>query len=55
MALDKSIAKRIQWVHGNFLRQRLPFEEDEFDYVHIHCIAFGVPENKWHNLLRSVS
>ena len=28
------------------LRQRLPFEDEEFDYVHIEGLAFAVPENK---------
>jgi len=28
------------------LTTQLPFEEDEFDHVHIHSIARGVPENK---------
>ncbi|KAF7342811.1 UBIQUITIN-CONJUGAT-2 domain-containing protein [Mycena sanguinolenta] len=41
-----SIAERITWVHGNFLTDKLPFEDDEFDHVHIHAIAQGVPENK---------
>ncbi|KAI0094360.1 hypothetical protein BDY19DRAFT_912415 [Irpex rosettiformis] len=54
VAVEKSIANRIQWVHGNFLRQKLPFEDDEFDYVHIHGIALGVPENKWHNLFEEI-
>lgn len=28
------------------LRQKLPFDDDEFDHVHIQNIAFAVPENK---------
>ena len=28
------------------LRQRLPFEDEEFVYVHIDGLAFAVPENK---------
>lgn len=28
------------------LRKRLPFEDEEFDYVHIDGLAFAVPENK---------
>jgi len=45
--LDPSIAKRIQWVYGNILRQRLPFDDEEFDYVHINGMAFAIPELKW--------
>ena len=28
------------------LTMQLPFEDDEFDHVHIHAIARAVPENK---------
>ncbi|KAJ8084466.1 hypothetical protein PM082_003236 [Marasmius tenuissimus] len=44
--IESSIAKRIRWVHGNFLTTKLPFEDDEFDHVHVQSIASGVPENK---------
>lgn len=32
------------WSHS--LTTRLPFEDDEFDHVHVQGIARGVPENK---------
>ncbi|KAJ6604807.1 S-adenosyl-L-methionine-dependent methyltransferase [Mycena vulgaris] len=50
-----SIAERISWVHGNFLTNKLPFEDDEFDHVHIHAISQGVPENKWGILFEEVN
>ncbi|KAJ6519979.1 S-adenosyl-L-methionine-dependent methyltransferase [Mycena sanguinolenta] len=50
-----SIAERITWIHGNFLTNKLPFEDDEFDHVHIHAIAQGVPENKWGILFEEVN
>ncbi|KAJ7925937.1 S-adenosyl-L-methionine-dependent methyltransferase [Mycena leptocephala] len=50
-----SIAERISWVHGNFLTNKLPFEDDEFDHVHIHAIAQGVPENKWGILFEEIN
>ena len=28
------------------LRVKLPFEDEEFDYIHVSGIAFAVPENK---------
>jgi hypothetical protein len=31
------------------LTTKLPFEDDEFDHVHISMIAKGVPENKVRN------
>lgn len=33
-------------MYSHSLRQKLPFEDDEFDHVHIHGLAFAVPENK---------
>ncbi|KZT75057.1 hypothetical protein DAEQUDRAFT_19481 [Daedalea quercina L-15889] len=53
-ALEEDIASRVEWVHGNFLRQRLPFEDEEFDYVHIQGLAFAVPENKWISLYEEI-
>lgn len=53
--LEDSVAKRIEWVHGNFLTNKLPFEDDEFDHVHIQAIAKGVPENKWGVLFEEVN
>ncbi|KAK7465408.1 hypothetical protein VKT23_005386 [Stygiomarasmius scandens] len=53
--LEKSIADRIQFVHGNFLTTKLPFEDDEFDHVHIQHIARGVPENKWGMLFEEIN
>ncbi|KAF7347703.1 S-adenosyl-L-methionine-dependent methyltransferase [Mycena venus] len=50
-----SIAERITWVHGNFLTNKLPFDDDEFDHVHIHAIAQGVPENKWGILFEEIN
>jgi ubiquinone/menaquinone biosynthesis C-methylase UbiE len=28
------------------LTTKLPFDDDEFDHVHVHAIARAVPENK---------
>ncbi|KDR85476.1 hypothetical protein GALMADRAFT_234363 [Galerina marginata CBS 339.88] len=53
--LESSISSRIQWKQGNFLTTKLPFDDDEFDHVHIQSIATGVPENKWHVLFEEVS
>ncbi|KAF9502371.1 S-adenosyl-L-methionine-dependent methyltransferase [Pleurotus eryngii] len=53
--LDPSITRRIRWVHGNFLTTKLPFEDDEFDHVHIQSIARGVPESKWGVLFEEVN
>ncbi|KAF5385090.1 hypothetical protein D9615_001276 [Tricholomella constricta] len=53
--LDEAIASRIEWRHGNFITTKLPFEDDEFDHVHIQAIAKGVPENKWGVLFEEVN
>ncbi|KAE9398462.1 hypothetical protein BT96DRAFT_965928 [Gymnopus androsaceus JB14] len=45
--LDPSLEERIKWIYGNFLTTKLPFEDDEFDHIHVQSIALGVPENKW--------
>ncbi|KAI8990481.1 hypothetical protein BD414DRAFT_535785 [Trametes punicea] len=44
--LQPGVAERIEWVHTNILRNKLPFDDDEFDHVHIQCLAMGIPENK---------
>jgi hypothetical protein len=33
------------------LTTKLPFDDDEFDHVHIQSIAKGVPENKVDSIL----
>ncbi|KAG5728954.1 Menaquinone biosynthesis methyltransferase ubiE [Termitomyces sp. T112] len=53
--LDNSTAQRIEWRYGNFLTTKLPFEDDEFDHIHIQAIAKGVPENKWGVLFEEVN
>jgi hypothetical protein len=45
-ASSNSVYNRIQWVQHNFLQKRLPFQENEFDLVHVRGIAHGVPEDK---------
>ncbi|KAJ7597490.1 hypothetical protein C8J56DRAFT_920209 [Mycena floridula] len=54
-ALDSPISSRIKWVHGNFLTTKLPFEDDEFDHIHIQSIAVAVPENKWGTLFEELN
>ncbi|KAI9057719.1 hypothetical protein FKP32DRAFT_1660471 [Trametes sanguinea] len=53
-ALDADVAERIQWVHTNILRNKLPFDDDEFDHVHIQDLALGIPENKWHTVFEEI-
>jgi len=44
--LEPHVARRISWKHGNFLSNKLPFEDDTFDHVHIVHVSKGVPEHK---------
>ncbi|KAJ4485811.1 hypothetical protein J3R30DRAFT_3442129 [Lentinula aciculospora] len=52
--MDHSLEERIRWVYGNFLTTKLPFEDDEFDHIHIQSISLGVPENKWNVLFDEI-
>lgn len=36
------------------LTTKLPFEDDEFDHIHVSMIAKGVPENKVNLTFRSI-
>ena len=56
------LAERVRWVHGNLYAplylahlicsprtrslQNLPFANEQFDYIHITRVAFGLPENR---------
>lgn len=53
--LDPSIISRITWKHGNFLTTKLPFDEDDFDFVHVRSITRGVPETKWDVLFEEIN
>ncbi|KAF8965139.1 hypothetical protein BDZ97DRAFT_1904235 [Flammula alnicola] len=48
------LASRITWVQYNFL-DGLPFQNEEFDFVHIKRIALGVPEDKWDYLFEEIA
>ncbi|KAJ7593263.1 hypothetical protein C8J56DRAFT_930700 [Mycena floridula] len=50
----KDIARRVKWVHGNFL-EGLPFSSELFDLVRIACLGLAVPEDEWQYLLEEVS
>ncbi|KAF8799001.1 hypothetical protein BYT27DRAFT_7264526 [Phlegmacium glaucopus] len=48
------LASRITWVQHNFL-DGLPFQNEEFDFVHIKRIALGVPEDKWDTFFEEIA
>ncbi|KAI5122767.1 hypothetical protein M0805_009849 [Coniferiporia weirii] len=49
-ALQPDLARRVQWVHGNFL-EPLPFADGEFDLARMQNIGLGVPEDEWQNVI----
>ncbi|KAI0826772.1 hypothetical protein BC628DRAFT_1319286 [Trametes gibbosa] len=48
------LASRITWIQANFL-EKLPFPNEEFDYVRLVRVARGVPEDKWDGLLEEIT
>ncbi|RDX50325.1 hypothetical protein OH76DRAFT_1482460 [Lentinus brumalis] len=48
------LASRITWVQANFL-ERLPFPNEEFDYVRLVRVSRGVPEDKWDAFLEEIT
>ncbi|KAI0830529.1 hypothetical protein BC628DRAFT_874999 [Trametes gibbosa] len=52
--LEPDLADRVEWIHTNILRNKLPFDDDEFDHVHMQCLALGIPENKWHSVFEEI-
>ncbi|KAF8527597.1 hypothetical protein BU17DRAFT_81827 [Hysterangium stoloniferum] len=48
------LVRRIKWVVGNFLH-KLPFEDGEFDFVHVRRVARGVPEDRWDLLFEEIT
>ncbi|CDO70648.1 hypothetical protein BN946_scf184756.g15 [Trametes cinnabarina] len=50
----RELSERVKWVHGDFL-DRLPFEDDQFEFVRICNIGLAVPEIFWQDLLLECS
>ncbi|KAF8573567.1 hypothetical protein K439DRAFT_1642896 [Ramaria rubella] len=53
--LPRRLSERIQWVHGNFLTGRLPFEDNSFDHVHLHRVGWGIAETQWDGLFEEIA
>ncbi|KAG8954678.1 hypothetical protein FRC04_011111 [Tulasnella sp. 424] len=47
LSLYPDIADRVEWVHGNFLTQPLPFPTGSFDHVYCRTIEMAVREDQW--------
>ncbi|KAG8936809.1 hypothetical protein FRC02_011388 [Tulasnella sp. 418] len=54
-AIKPDLAKRVQWVRGNFLKPPMPFPDEYFDYVHIKQIGKAVPEDKWDLIFEEIA
>ncbi|KAI5118808.1 hypothetical protein M0805_005150 [Coniferiporia weirii] len=48
------LANRVSWIQANFL-EKLPFPDDEFDFVMIKRISRAVPEDKFDALFEEVA
>ncbi|KAF5314914.1 hypothetical protein D9619_006945 [Psilocybe cf. subviscida] len=49
-----NLSSRVKWVQHNCL-DGLPFQNEEFDFVHIKRIALGVPESLWDAFLEEIA
>lgn len=47
LSLHPEIADRVEWVHGNFLTQPLPFPTGSFDHVYCRALEMAVREDQW--------
>ncbi|KAF9243404.1 hypothetical protein BU15DRAFT_86381 [Melanogaster broomeanus] len=52
--LDKSLSRRLKWVHGNLL-DGLPFLDGQFDYVRMVRMGLHIPEDEWGYVLGEIS
>ncbi|CEL52059.1 hypothetical protein RSOLAG1IB_00596 [Rhizoctonia solani AG-1 IB] len=46
---------RIAWVKGDFLADRLPFDDETFDRVHMRDLSHAVPHHAWTLLLSEIA
>ncbi|KAF8554630.1 hypothetical protein OG21DRAFT_1440054 [Imleria badia] len=52
--LDKSLSRRLKWVHGNVL-DGLPFLDGQFDFVRMVRMGLHIPEDEWGYVLAEIS
>ncbi|KAF8440421.1 hypothetical protein L210DRAFT_3479880 [Boletus edulis BED1] len=52
--LDKNLARRLKWVHGNLL-DGLPFLDGQFDFVRMVRMGLHIPEDEWGYVLAEIS
>ncbi|KAH7884447.1 hypothetical protein F5I97DRAFT_1937885 [Phlebopus sp. FC_14] len=52
--LDRGIARRLKWVHGNLL-DGLPFHDGQFDFVRMVRMGLHIPEDEWGYVLEQIS
>ncbi|PPQ92318.1 hypothetical protein CVT25_008524 [Psilocybe cyanescens] len=53
-AVEQGVADNIRFVRGNFLKQRLPFNDESFDLVRMSCLALCVTTDSWIFVLQEV-
>ncbi|KAH9479830.1 hypothetical protein JR316_0008425 [Psilocybe cubensis] len=53
-AVEQGVADNIRFVRGNFLKQRLPFNDESFDLVRMSCLALCITTDSWIFVLQEV-
>ncbi|KAF4611259.1 hypothetical protein D9613_006595 [Agrocybe pediades] len=54
-AAEQGVVENIRFVRGNFLKQRLPFNDESFDLVRMSCLSLCVTADSWIFVLQEVS
>ncbi|KIM38315.1 hypothetical protein M413DRAFT_12796 [Hebeloma cylindrosporum] len=54
-AAEQGVIDNIRFVRGNFLKQRLPFNNDSFDLVRMSCLALCITSDSWIFVLQEVA
>ncbi|EKM61413.1 uncharacterized protein PHACADRAFT_190581 [Phanerochaete carnosa HHB-10118-sp] len=52
--MSPPVAARITWKQGNFLTDRLPFNDAAFHFVRMSCLSSAIPLGCWPPLLKEI-
>ncbi|KDR70987.1 hypothetical protein GALMADRAFT_229935 [Galerina marginata CBS 339.88] len=53
-ASEQGVTENIRFIRGNFLKQRLPFNDESFDLVRMSCLALCITSDSWIFVLQEV-
>ncbi|KAF9529650.1 hypothetical protein CPB83DRAFT_261596 [Crepidotus variabilis] len=54
-AVKQGVTENINFVKGNFLAERLPFEDNSFELVRLSCLSMCIALKSWPSVLQEVS